>query len=189
MQSSYYKDKKTVEEYIKMAENVDGSFIISKLDSIINSNSSILEIGSGPGSDWEILNKNHYVLGSDYSEEFIKILEHKFPKGAFTLIDAISIETEKKFDCIYSNKVLQHLTNSEITESIENQIRALNKEGVICHTFWNGTGDEIFKDMYVNYQTLDSLNKLFSPMFEIIELQTYKEFDDDDSIYLIAKRK
>ena len=89
MSKEYYKTKESVEEYIKLAEGYDGAELIEKLKNYLPVNSSILEVGSGPGTDWEILNKTLKVVGSDSSDEFLKRLIKKFSNGEFLHLDAI----------------------------------------------------------------------------------------------------
>jgi len=71
MKGEYYKTKESVEEYIKLAKDVNGKQLIEKFKQILPSNSTVLEIGSGPGTDWEILNKFYDVTGSDNSNVFL----------------------------------------------------------------------------------------------------------------------
>jgi 2-polyprenyl-3-methyl-5-hydroxy-6-metoxy-1,4-benzoquinol methylase len=60
-------------------------------------------------------------------------------------MDASKLETELAFDGIYSNKVLHHLNNEELKNSVKRQSEILNPKGIICHSFWKGEGSEIFK--------------------------------------------
>lgn len=189
MNDSYYNTKESVEEYIKMAEDVDGGQLIKKLNSFLPSNSLLLEIGSGPGTDFQILKKDYQVVGSDYSIEFLNRLMHNYIKDEFLNLDAVTLSTDKKFDGIYSNKVLQHLTDEALRKSILRQADLLNLNGIICHSFWKGEGDELFKGLLVNYQTDESLAFLFQDKFEILLLEEYKEFEGGDSLLLIAKKK
>ncbi|MDF9798216.1 cyclopropane fatty-acyl-phospholipid synthase-like methyltransferase [Catalinimonas alkaloidigena] len=189
MDNNYYKTKASVEEYIRLANDVDGSELIRKLNIYLPSNSLLLEIGSGPGTDFQILKKNYRVVGSDYSTEFLSRLVNHNTKDEFLHLDAITLETDKKFDGMYSNKVLQHLTNEELRKSILRQVDILNFNGIICHSFWKGEGDEVFKGLYVNYQTDESLRLLFEDYFEILLLKEYKEFEYGDSLLLIGKKK
>ncbi len=189
MISTYYKTKASVEEYIKLAEGINGSALIEKLVQFLPVKSRLLEIGSGPGSDWEILKTYYEVIGSDNSTEFLSHLKRKFSNGEFLLIDAITLETDQKFDGIYSNKVMHHLKDSELNESIKKQHERLNSGGIICHSFWKGEGSEIFKGLFVNYHTKKSLKTHFQKDFEILFIDSYKEFDEDDSLLLIAKKK
>jgi len=189
MEGEYYKTKESVNEYIKLAKDVSGIDLIERLKKHLASHSLLLEIGSGPGTDWEILRDTFDVIGSDNSEEFLSHLKTKFPKGEFHLIDASSLEIDKTMDGIYSNKVLHHLKDDELTKSIQRQHEILNKDGIICHSFWKGEGSEIFKGLFVNYHTHESIQNHFEEHFEIILSEDYAEFDENDSILVIAKKK
>ncbi len=189
MKGSYYHTKESVEEYINMAKDVNSEELILKLNEFLKPGLKVLELGSGPGTDLLLLRKNYKAIGSDFSEEFVARLKVKFPNDDILHLDAISISTEKSFDGIYSNKVLQHLTDQEIGQSVQRQVQILNANGIICHSFWRGDGEEVFKGMFVNYQSEYSLRALFQEDFEILQLERYKEFDEDDSLVLIARKK
>ena len=188
MNKDYYNTKETAIEYIKLAEGYNGGELIDKLKNHLTVNSSLLEIGSGPGSDWKILNEKYNVTGSDSSNEFLDHLKNKYPYGEFIKLDAVSLLTNQKFDGLYSNKVLHHLNGTEIEKSIKRQHDVLNDDGIICHSFWKGTGSEVFKGLFVNYHDKLSLIELFKPFFEIILLEEYAEFEAKDSLVLIAKK-
>lgn len=189
MNDNYYKTKESVEEYIKLAKDVHGGQLIEKLNNYLPSNSLLLEIGSGPGTDFQILKKDYRVVGSDYSTEFLSRLISSYIKDEFLNLDAVTLRTDKKFDGIYSNKVLQHLTDEELRKSILRQVDLLKLNGIICHSFWKGEGDEVFKGLLANYQTYESLRILFEDNFEILLLEEYNEFEHGDSLLLIGKKK
>jgi len=189
MSEQYYKTTESVEEYIKLAKDVNGAELIDKLKIFLPIGATVLEIGTGPGSDWEILNEDYSVTGSDFSVQFLERLIKKYPKGEFLELDATTLESDQQFDAIYSNKVMHHLKNDEIKASIQRQYELLNHNGIICHSFWKGEGSEVFKGMFVNYHTIDALKTLFAPKYEILLMEDYNEFEDNDSILLIAKKK
>ncbi len=186
MKKNYYHTKESVDEYINLAKDVSGINLIKKLQPFLSNGSEVLEIGSGPGTDWKILSEYYNVTGSDISREFLVHLKKNNPSGRFFDLDAVTLNTKEKFDCIYSNKVLHHLKDKELTESINNQYEILNPGGIICHSFWRGEGTEVFKGMFVNYYTVESLRKIFESKFDIFLLEEYKEFEDRDSILLIG---
>lgn len=189
MNDNYYMTKESVEEYIDLAKDVNGRQLIQKLNDFLPQNSLLLEIGSGPGNDFQILKEDYKVVGSDYSNEFLSRLIKNNKNDEFLNLNAITLKTDNKFDGIYSNKVLQHLTNEDLRKSIHRQVEILNQNGIICHSFWKGKGDEIFKGLLVNYQTDGTLMDMFGDYFEILLLEEYKEFEDGDSILLIGKKK
>lgn len=185
----YYKTKESVKEYIQASKGFDGQKLINRLGDFVSNNASFLELGSGPGTDWEILNTSYNVTGSDFSDEFINHLKVSYPKGEFVKLDASILEIEKKFDVIYSNKVLHHLTDEQLSNSFVRQVNLLNTNGLVCHSFWRGTGSEVFKGLFVNYHTKMEIEELLSPNFEILVLEEYKEFEAGDSLLLIGRRK
>lgn len=187
--SDYYHTKESVDQYIAAAEGFNGSELINELKKHLPAGKSVLEIGSGPGADFEILMGDYAVVGSDFSNEFISRLNIRFPSQQFLNLDATTLKTNLKFDAIYSNKVLQHLSNEQLEKSIEAQIRCLNTDGIICHSFWKGKGNESFEGSLVNYQTKESLLSFFREKFTILYLEEYKEFEAHDSLLLIAQLK
>ena len=188
MEGDYYKTKDSVEEYIRLAEGVNGCELIEKFKKFLTSDSAILELGTGPGTDWNILNKDYKVVGSDNSKEFLSRLISRYPSGRFINLDAITLNIDENFDGIYSNKVMHHLKDKELVDSIKRQHEILNHDGVICHSFWKGEGSEIFKGLFVNYHTEQALKDFFKDYFEILIIESYAEFDEADSILFIGKK-
>ncbi|MCB2220611.1 MAG: class I SAM-dependent methyltransferase [Bacteroidetes bacterium] len=189
MKDKYYHTKESVEEYIELARDVDSRGLIEKFKQILPHNSKVLEIGSGPGSDWKILSTTYRVIGSDNSSLFVDHLRTNNPGGKFIELDAITLDTNIKFEGIYSNKVLHHLKDSELVDSIIRQYNLLRPGGIVCHSFWKGEGTEDFKGMYVNYQTEKTLKKMFEDYFEILSIEQYKEFEESDSLVIIGRKR
>ena len=188
MPGKYYHTKESVAEYIRLAKDVNGEELIKKLKRFLPLNSTLLEIGTGPGTDWELLSEDYQVLGSDNSLDFLDHLHATFPKGRFIELDATTLSTDEKFDAIYSNKVMHHLSDNELFDSIARQYEVLNPNGIICHSFWRGEGSEVFKGLFVNYHTANTLKDFFESHFDTLELEPYGEFEDGDSLLLIGKR-
>ena len=189
MEGEYYKTQASVEEYIHLAKDISGKELIEKLKPFLNTDSALLEIGSGPGTDWKILDESYTVVGSDNSSEFLNRLIKQNPDGEFLELDAVTLKTDKYFDAIYSNKVMHHLTDEELITSVKRQAELLNSEGIICHSFWKGEGSEVFKGLFVNYHSKGSIQKVFGDSFDVLLLEDYTEFDEGDSLLLIARKK
>ncbi|WP_420400289.1 class I SAM-dependent methyltransferase [Flagellimonas sp.] len=189
MKNNYYQTKESVQEYIRLAKDVNGGMLIEKLHKVLPHKSKVLEIGSGPGTDWRILSESYQVTGSDNSGEFLKHLTADNPNGEFLNLDAVTLKTDQKFDGIYSNKVMHHLKDNELSESIHRQHAILNSNGIICHSFWEGEGSETFKGLFVNYHTKAALEQMFQSRFKILLLETYKEFEEGDSLLLIGMKR
>lgn len=187
--AKYYHSKESVDEYIQMAKGHDGRLIISKLKEFLPAGSHVLEIGSGPGTDWKILNEDFQVVGSDFSEEFLKHLHLTHPQGNFLQLDAETLHIDFRFDAIYSNKVLHHLEDEALQNSVLRQYNVLKPQGIICHTFWHGKDTEIYNDLFVNYHTDQGIINLFGNHFECLLISYYKEFEKGDSFLYIGKKK
>ena len=187
MDFDYYKTKESVDEYINLAKDVNSAGIIEMLKMHLPKNSTLLELGTGPGTDYKLLHSFYEVTGSDNSNEFLNRLQANIPSGSFIELDAETLNTERKFDGIYANKVLHHLSDEELAASVKRQHAILNKDGIVCHTFWKGEGNESFKGMFVNYHLENEIEQFFTPQFETLVLESYKEFEAGDSVVFIGK--
>lgn len=126
-------------------------------------------------------------MGSDASSYFIERIEKLHPGIPVLIVDAKSIDINKTFDCIFSNKVLIHLKDSEIRESLRQQKRILNPNGVLLHTFWKGESSEEMEGLLFNNITEERLREIVDSEFEIVEIEEYGEMQTGDSICLILK--
>ena len=178
-----------MEDYIQQARGHHGGLHISRLKEFLPLDATVLEIGSGPGTDWKILGEKYRVTGSDNSSEFLKHLHKTFPDGEFLSLDAVTLSINRSFDGIYSNKVLHHLEDKALEASVQRQYEILNPNGIVCHTFWKGVDTELYNDLFVNYHTDKGLRSLFDEFFETLLIQHYQEFDKNDSILFIGKKK
>lgn len=172
-----------------MCEGYDGEQLIAKLSQYLSPASTVLELGMGPGTDLKILNKAYVATGSDNSQVFLNQYLKSNPKADVLKLNATNIETRRKFNCIFSNKVLHHLDKVHLKKSIECQLSTLEIDGIVFHTFWKGDKEEVLHGMKFTYYNEDFLEQLFDHDYEILELGSYKEMDADDSIYIIAKKR
>jgi len=185
----FFDTKKGVEEYVKMAEGFDGAELIKILQEFLPEKSSVLELGMGPGKDLDMLSKTYSVTGSDNSQIFLDRYKKQNQNVDLIKLDAVTLSTNRTFDCIYSNKVLHHLTTADLKISLKKQKELLNPNGIVFHSFWKGSKTENMEGLLFVYYELDSLRELFEPDFEILELKIYTEDQKDDSVYAILRRK
>ena len=183
----YYDSEQHVNEYIGMAEGYDGRELITRLHEFLEPGSTVLELGMGPGTDLQILAETYTATGSDVSDVFVRLYREQHPDADLLKLDAVTIDIDRTFDCIYSNKVLYHLSTDDLHRSLERQRAVLNDQGIILHTFWRGTGTERQDDLLFVYYTEDDIRKMAEDKYEILVLETYSEMERDDSILLIAR--
>lgn len=186
---NFYDDPENVKKYINMCQDYDGDVIYQSLSKCLTEKSSLLEIGSGAGLDVEYLKKHYSVTGSDLSDEFLKICKTKHPEITFLKLNALKLELENKFNCIYSNKVLHHLTPTELAQSLKQQMKTLTPNGLVAHSFWLGEENKEMNGLLFTYYNKEHLLSIISESFEVLSTLSYKEFEEDDSLFVIARLK
>lgn len=185
---NYYEDEKNAREYIDMAEGYDGRELIQVLKGYLPSGATVLELGMGPGKDLDLLSRSYRVKGSDNARTFLNIHRQKNPDADLLLLDVVSIETDRNFDCIYSNKILHHLSPGELRESFQRQKEILNPGSIMFHSFWYGDHEENMHDLRFQYYTEDLLLATVESRFEVLEITRYSEIEDEDSLCLVLKK-
>jgi ubiquinone/menaquinone biosynthesis C-methylase UbiE len=183
-----YQTEKGVAEYIRMSEGYDLSLYKEQFLKFLKEGSTLLELGMGPGNDYHWLSELYQVTGSDYSQLFLDKAKIRFPDGDFILLDAVSIKTNKRFDCIFSNKVYQYFDIYQIEKALIRQLQLLTGQGIIIHTLW--IGDQVFEDddYKAVYHNEAHLKEIVSKHYKILEWLTYSEFEDNDSVFFVARR-
>ena len=185
----YYDSPEKVEEYINMAEGYDGRALVDLLSRHLPDGATVLELGMGPGKDLKLLSRHYRVTGSDNSTAFLDRYRRQNPAADLVLLDAVAMTIERRFDGIYSNKVLHLLTRQQLKESLQRQAHVLNSQGLLLHSFWYGDQEETFSGLRFVYYTLDSLNSIIGDEYEIVEAERYTEIAENDSLYIVLKKK
>ena len=185
---NYFDDPKNVDDYIKMVEGNDSGYLLGKLEKYLSPGSTLLEIGTGPGKDLDLLRLRYEATGSDLSQVFIDKYLTVNPQATVLKLDAVTLNTNQKFHCVYSNKVLHHLPKDQLPISFYNQDKILESGGIVMHTFWYGDKIESFDGLLFVYYTINQLKEILPENWDILEASLYKEMNDDDSICLIARK-
>lgn len=182
----FYDDEETVNQYVAMAEGYDGRALIEVLKMHLPAAARVLELGMGPGVDLAILQKHYRATGSDNSRLFLDRYRAANPDADLLHLDAVELETARKFDGLYSNKVLHHLSEEQLGRSVEQQALLLAEGGIVLHSFWRGAGTEEHHGLRFVYQTQDSLRSVFSRVFTVVDVVVYTEMEKGDSLFVLA---
>ena len=185
----FFDERKNVDAYIKMAEGYDGHDLIKVLQGSLPSGSTVLELGMGPGVDLDLLAEVYSVTGSDSSKVFLELYREKHPGADLIHLDAVSLETERRFECLYSNKVLHHLTKGELKQSFLRQHQIVSQGGLLMHTFWYGNKEEEHQGLRFVYYTEEELLQHFGQGFDVVAMKRYDELEADDSFYVLLRKK
>lgn len=154
------------------------SWLVNMIDENLLDHSKILELGSGNGADLKKLSNNYQVTGSDISVKNIQKIKKQYPELEMRLVDVREMNIEGKFDCIYSNKVLSHLTKEELMKSLNLQAELLNDEGIILMTLNYGEyREEYFEEdgLLNSYYNEFNISPLIPDSLRIDLIDSYSE--------------
>lgn len=185
----YYDHKRNVEKYIEMMAGFDNAALIEMVYDNLPSGKRLLELGIGAGQDLAELKKAYDVTGSDNSKAFLEAYHKNDPDLPLLHLDAASLKTEETFDYIFSNKVLIHLTDSELKSSFKNQALRLNTGGLVFHTFNFGHGKEHHHGLLFCRHTPEEIISITQKWFTLIREVRYTEMEPDDSFTIVLQKK
>lgn len=189
MEQDYYESAANVESYSKFTPAHDGGLLVDALSAWLPEGSTLLELGMGPGKDYELLSKRFKVTGSDFSNAFLDRYRAKDPTAELLQLDARTLDTDRRFDAIYSNKVLIHFSPAELQQSFARQHELLNDKGLLLHSFWYGEGEQQFDGLTLVRHNEQDLTAMLEDSFDILALQHHAKMADDDSIYVVARKR
>lgn len=178
-----------VEEYAAMAEGYDGRTHVARLAQLLPPGADVLELGMGPGVDLDLLAKTFTVVGSDQSQAFLDRYARIRPGTELLKLDAVTIDTDRRFDAIYSNKVLHHLTTEELRRSFKRQAEVLRPGGLLLHGIWAGTSSEDHAGLHDQRYMPETIKAVVPASLEIAECRFYREMDNDDSLRIVLRLK
>ncbi|MFD1552963.1 class I SAM-dependent methyltransferase [Putridiphycobacter roseus] len=173
------------------------------LDLILKTNSSVLEIGCGPGNITKYLlskKADLKIKGIDISENMIELSKKNNPTAEFEIMDCRKIDSlNTKFDAIICGFCIPYLSNNDCKKLISDCKYLLNDNGILYLSFIHGNyensgyisgsnGDRT----YFYYHNLNNLEKtLKSNHFVINKLIpiNYIKIDGTDEIHTILISK
>jgi len=185
---NYFSIQKNVDAYLRMLEGYDTCcFMTDLLYSLLPAGSTVLELGIGPGKDLQLLNRDYTVTGSDNSPIFLELFRKHHADADLLLLDAVTLDTERLFDCIFSNKVLMHLEKEEMFRSFQRQKEVLNQGGLLLHSFWYGERQEEFDGLFFQYYTEKTLEAAIADAgLRVVRSGRYAEEEEGDSLFAVA---
>ncbi len=185
----FFDTEDGVNEYLEMAKGHDGRDLIERLPEYLLTGSSVLELGMGPGADLELLAEHYRVIGSDSSSLFLERYREKNPEADLLLLDAVTLETDRVFDCIFSNKVLHHLQREDLERSVPRQAEVLHEGGLLAHAFWHGAKVEDMGDLHFQFYLESEIEEIFSDHFDVVVMERYEELEPGDSIFAVFRKR
>lgn len=197
------KTEMTIETYNKHVDSYENKFMdfdsykkrIQAFCEILEPETSILDIGCGPGNVEKLLiksGKEFEILGIDLSNEMINRAQANVISTSvnFKVADVRKMDLEKNsFDAVIASFCLPHLTNEEAEKLIEDISRVLRDSGLLYLSCMEGnkSGFEAtsFSSndlIFFNYYSEEFIRRvLFKNGLEIIDLQRDVYLENDGS--------
>jgi SAM-dependent methyltransferase len=189
MDPDYYENEHNVASYIKFTPARDGTLLVDALSEHLARRATVLELGMGPGRDFERLGQHFHVTGSDFSRLFLERYRRANTSADLLYLDARTLDTGRRFDAIFSNKALIHLSADELRQSFRRQHAVLNDNGLILHSFWYGEGEQAFNGLNLVYHNENDLPAMLADDFTILALNRHTKQAEGDSIYVLARKQ
>jgi len=184
-----YEDEDFVRKYTRFTPAHDGALLIDVLTERLPPNATVLELGMGPGKDFRQLSRHFRVTGSDFSHLFLDLYRRQDSAADLLHLDARTLDTDRTFDAIFSNKALIHMSADELQQSFDRQHAVLNANGLMLHSFWYGEGVDDFNEVTIAYRNEADLTRMLAARFDILALERHAKMADGDSIYVLARKK
>jgi len=134
------------------------------------------------------LSQLYKATGSDFSNAFLERYRAMDASADLLQLDARTLDTDRRFDAIYSNKVLIHCSTEELQQSFARQHEVLNDNGLMLHSFWYGEGTQEFGELTLVRRNERELTALLEDSFEILALDKHAKMTEGDSIYVVARK-
>ncbi|MGL4655205.1 MAG: class I SAM-dependent methyltransferase [Sarcina sp.] len=180
-----FDNREKVEKFLKRNKNYDGRVALI-LRSYLKKEAKVLNIGLNDGKDFEVLKQTYDVTAIDSSKDFIDIYKESNSGAEVYLVDDTKLDINKKFDCIFSNKFINHLTLDELKESLKNQVNLLEEGGKVFHFFADGEGELQIGGVSLNMYDEKKLREILPQEFEVLKFSKY--FLDNRFSYVVLKR-
>lgn len=184
---SHFDDPANVEAYAALTADAVDETLYAPLHGLLERGARVLELGSGPGHDLVRLAETFEVTGSDTSNAFVDYVSRVFPEFEMLRLDARTLDTDRRFDAIFSNKVLQYLDDKELRASFNQQANRLAPGGVAFHTFWRGQGTEPEFELTTFRRRLADVKALLGAQWAVVEHRIYSELLEKDSFWVLLK--
>ncbi|MGL4450920.1 MAG: class I SAM-dependent methyltransferase [Sarcina sp.] len=180
-----FDSREKVEKFLKRHKSYDGRIALI-LRSYMKKGASVLNIGLNDGKDFEVLKQTYDVVAIDSSQFFIDIYKENNSGAEVYKVDDVKLDIDRKFDCIFSNKLINHLTLEELKESLKKQAQLLEKDGKVFHFFAEGTGELLLGGVTLNMFDENTIRTVIPSDFEVVKFSKY--LLDNRFSYIVLKK-
>lgn len=137
---------------------------IDKVLTHVKPSGQVLEIGSATPRDARYIRQQGFTVQcSDAADSF---LEYLSSQGEHPIrLNIVKDKIRDKYDLIFTNAALPHLTDEQFEIALDNMHNALNEGGIIAFNLKEGTGEawineKFAEKRYINYWHTHTVEKL-----------------------------
>ncbi|MCP4116279.1 MAG: class I SAM-dependent methyltransferase [Desulfobacteraceae bacterium] len=169
-------------------------------DRYVKENSTLLDLGCGPGNNAAILSRMEGVriTGLDLSREMVRLAKAHVPEGDFRVTDLRELDFKEHCDVVVASFCIVHLTLEETASLIRKIGTILKSGGHLYLSFMEGRGqgfettsfseDEIF----FNYYDRDTITALLAQNHLAVVETLEGEYEEQDGsvttdIFMVAQ--
>lgn len=172
--------------------------------SLLNQNSTVLDIACGPGNISKfLLNKriDLQILGIDLAPNMIQWAKKNNPTAQFKVHDALQLELiPDTFDAIIIGFLFPYLSITQVKELISKARKLINTEGIIYISTMedryensrfrsSSTGEQLLMHYYEASDLIEILEmNEFKVVFEKRQTYSINETESDTDLMLIAQK-
>lgn len=176
--NNYYNEN--VNEFVSKVHHLEMTFLYGKFERLLQSNASILDVGSGSGRDSLYFHKNGYTVTSfDASEALVEFSRDFLDNVHLATFE--SFESSELYDGIWACASLLHVDRFRIQIIIQKYIDMIKKEGVFYMSFKSCEYDYIKDGRQFTCFTIDTLKSLVNKFndIKIVDLFETQDVRDD----------
>ena len=81
------------------------------------------------------------------------------------------------------------MTREELKKSLKKQWEVLNANGILFHSLWYGDKEEEISGMRFAYYTEETFGDIVEGEYEKLETTKYTELEENDSMYVVLRKR
>lgn len=145
---------------------------VDKFSKMINPNSTLLDLGCGPGNDVLLFTEKGFdVTGVDLSEEMISEAQRRVPSATFLVGSMAEIEfPDSSFDAVWSVGSLHHIDHADFGIVLRNAYGWLKQGGKAFISTKSGKGEGIETQIQVGVGSKSDKYWVYWQKEELMEL-------------------
>lgn len=167
-QNAGYSERPEINEVLEKSKRD----LYSAVNASIKANSSVLDVGCGPGMYLSLFKEsNYHLFGTDINESMLEVCKKNVPQATYFHGNFMNIEFNRNFDFIYCIGVLIYIPTYDIQGFFKKIHSLLNNNGILYLNYPHAISwlDTVYNDLtYIQYSP-EYIESIVTPYFKIIK--------------------